>query len=254
MTSFDVKGKLALITGATRGIGFGAAKALAQSGANILLLGRDNDELERRAIELRTFGREIVTLSFELMQTGEIRPFLDDVFAKHGIPEILVNSAGIQRRGAALDVSLSDFNEVLTLNTTALFEVSRTFARHRIALGGGGKVINLASLMTAAARPNTSPYTASKGAVGQLTKVLAIEWAKYGIYVNAIAPGYIETDLNRALISDPDFDQWVKSRCPLGRWGTPEDIAWPIVFLASAASDFVTGQVIYVDGGWLATF
>jgi gluconate 5-dehydrogenase len=254
MTPFDVNGKVALITGATRGIGFGAAKALAQSGANILLLGRDTDELQRRAAELRAFEREIVTLSFDLMHTGEIRPFLDNVFAKHGSPDILVNSAGIQRRGEAVDISLGDFNEVLTLNTTALFEVSRTFARHRIAHGGGGKVINLASLMTAAARPNTSPYAASKGAVGQLTKVLAIEWAKYGIYVNAVAPGYIDTDLNMALTSDPDFDHWVKIRCTLGRWGTPEDIAWPIVFLASAASDFVTGQVIYVDGGWLATF
>jgi gluconate 5-dehydrogenase len=254
MTPFDVNGKVALITGATRGIGFGAARALAQSGANILLLGRDSDELQRRAVELRAFGCEIITLSFDLMHTGEIRQFLDDVFAQHGIPDILVNSAGIQRRGEAVDVSLSDFNEVLNLNTTALFEVSRTFARHRIAFGGGGKIVNLASLMTSVARANTSPYTASKGAVGQLTKVLAIEWAKYRIFVNAIAPGYINTDLNRALTSDPDFDQWVKRRCPLGRWGTPEDIAWPIVFLASAASDFITGQVIYVDGGWLATF
>ena len=251
---FDVSGKIALITGATRGIGLGAARALAQGGADILLLGRDEEELERCGEELRGFGCQTLTLCFDLLQTGQIRPFLDGVFAEHGIPDILVNSAGIQRRGEAIDISLSDFNEVLGINVTALFEVSRTFARHRIALGGGGKVINLASLMTSAARPNTSPYTASKGAVGQLTKALAVEWAKYGIYVNAIAPGYIDTDLNAALIADPDFDQWVKSRCPLGRWGPPEDIAWPIVFLASSASDFVTGQVIYVDGGWLATF
>ena len=251
---FDVSGKVALVTGATRGIGLGAARALAQGGADVLLLGRDRDELERCGEELRGFGGQTSNLCFDLLETTKIRPFLDSIFAERGVPDILVNSAGIQRRGAAVDISLSDFNEVLGINVTALFEVSRTFARHRIALGGGGKVINLASLMTSAARPNTSPYTASKGAVGQLTKALAVEWAKYGIYVNAIAPGYIDTDLNAALISDPDFDQWVKGRCPLGRWGTPEDIAWPIVFLASSASDFVTGQVIYVDGGWLATF
>ena len=108
--------------------------------------------------------------------------------------------------------------------------------------------------MTSAARPGTSPYTASKGAVGQLTKVLAVEWAAHGILVNAIAPGYIDTDLNKNLVADPKFDSWVKGRCPLGRWGTPADIAWPVVFLASPAADFMTGQVIYVDGGWLATF
>jgi gluconate 5-dehydrogenase len=171
-----------------------------------------------------------------------------------GTPDILVNSAGIQRRGVAIDLSLDDWNIVMTLNATAVFELSRTFARHLISESRSGRIINIASLMTAAARPGTSPYTASKGAVGQLTKALAVEWAQYGILVNAIAPGYIDTDLNKALISDPTFDEWVKSRCPLGRWGTPEDIAWPVVFLASPAANFMTGQVIFVDGGWLATF
>jgi gluconate 5-dehydrogenase len=132
--------------------------------------------------------------------------------------------------------------------------LSRFFARRRIKEGGEGCVIHIASLMTAAARAGTAPYTASKGAVGQLTKVLAVEWAKYGIRVNAIAPGYIATDLNRDLLADPSFDAWVKQRCPMGRWGMPDDIAWPVVFLASPASAFITGQVFYVDGGWLATF
>jgi gluconate 5-dehydrogenase len=160
----------------------------------------------------------------------------------------------MSRRGRAVDLSLEDWNEVMALNATAMFEVSRTFARRRIAEDKGGKIINIASLMTAAARPGTSPYTASKGAVGQLTKVLAVEWAAHGILVNAIAPGYIDTDLNKNLVADPAFDSWVKGRCPLGRWGMPMDIAWPIVFLASSAADFITGQVIFVDGGWLATF
>jgi len=114
--------------------------------------------------------------------------------------------------------------------------------------------VNIASLMTAAARRGTSAYAASKGALGQLTKALAIEWASHGIHVNAIAPGYIDTEMSKSLREDPEFDGWVKKRCPLGRWGSAEDIAWPIVFLASPASDFITGQVIYVDGGWLATF
>ena len=123
-----------------------------------------------------------------------------------------------------------------------------------IAAGRKGKIVNIASLMTAAARRGVSAYTASKGAVGQLTKALAVDWAEHGILVNAVAPGYIDTELNKALIEDAEFDAWVKKRCPLGRWGTPEDIAWPVVFLASPASDFITGQVIYVDGGWLSTF
>jgi gluconate 5-dehydrogenase len=120
--------------------------------------------------------------------------------------------------------------------------------------GRKGKVVNIASLMTAAARLGTSAYTTSKGAVGQLTKALAIDWASYGIHVNAVAPGYVKTELTKDLIDDPEFDRWVKKRCPLGRWATPEDISWPVVFLASPASDFITGQVIYVDGGWLSTF
>jgi gluconate 5-dehydrogenase len=254
MNPFRVDGKTALITGATRGIGLGAAHALAQSGANLLLVGRDHEELERSARELREIASDVRVAPFDLLQTEKIAPWLNGLCDEFGVPDILVNSAGTSRRGAAIDLSLDDWNQVLALNATALFEVSRTFARRRIAQGGGGKIVNLASLMTAAARPGTSPYTASKGAIGQLTKVLAIEWAAHGIFVNAIAPGYIDTDFNKGLIADPAFDSWVKGRCPLGRWGKPMDIAWPIVFLASSASDFITGQVIYVDGGWLATF
>lgn len=254
MNPFRVDGQLAMITGATRGIGLGAAEALAKSGASLLLVGRDEAELERSAELLREQTGQVHVLPFDLMRSEAIAPWLEQTFATHGVPDILVNSAGMQRRGPAVDLTLEDWNAVMTLNATAMFEVCRTFARHRIAKGLGGKVVNIASLMTAAARPGTSPYTASKGAVGQLTKVLAIEWAKHGIFVNAIAPGYIDTDLNKNLVGDPAFDSWVKGRCPLGRWGTPADIAWPIVFLCTEASNFMTGQVIYVDGGWLATF
>ena len=254
MNPFDVKGKLALITGATRGIGLGAARALAQSGAGVILVGREEKELSHAAEELRQLTNPVHVAPYDLLDTGGIATWFTDLCAAVGTPEILVNSAGISRRGSAIDLSLDDWNEVMTLNATAIFELSRTFARQLIREGRGGKIINIASLMTAAARPGTSPYTASKGAVGQLTKALAVEWAKNGILVNAIAPGYIDTDLNKALVSDPAFDSWVKGRCPLGRWGSPEDIAWPIVFLASPAAKFVTGQVIFVDGGWLATF
>lgn len=254
MKPFDLAGKSAMVTGATRGIGLGVCRAFVESGMAVLMVGRDEAQLERAASELRALGGTVNSLVFDLGDAGVIAPWSESVFAQYGVPDILVNSAGMSRRGLAIDLSLEDWNQVISLNATAIFELSRSFARKRIKVGRGGKIINIASLMTAAARAGTSPYTASKGAVGQLTKALAVEWAPHGIHVNAIAPGYIDTDLNKGLIADPAFDNWVKGRCPLGRWGTPEDIAWPIVFLASPAADFITGQVLYVDGGWLATF
>lgn len=251
---FRVEGQLALITGATRGIGRGAAEALARSGADLILVGRDAAELQRVASALQQHGTRVVAEPFDLLQTEAIAAWCERISERHGSPGILVNAAGMQRRGPATDISLVDWNEVLSLNTTAMFELSRCFARACIAAEKAGRVINIASLMTAAARAGTSPYTASKGAVGQLTKVLAVEWAKHNILVNAIAPGYVDTEMNRSLVEDAAFSAWVEARCPLGRWAKPEDIAWPIVFLASAASGFITGQTIYVDGGWLATF
>lgn len=254
MNPFTVEGQLALITGGTRGIGLGAARALSQAGADVILVGRDEEQLAEQADHLRSFERRVYAEPFDLQNTTRIAAWFASVCDRRGAPGILVNSAGISRRGPAVDLTLEDWNQVMAINATALFELSRCFARRLMAEERGGRIINIASLMTAAARPGTSPYTASKGAVGQLTKVLAVEWAKNGILVNAIAPGYIDTDLNKALVSDPAFDAWVKGRCPLGRWGTPDDIAQPVVFLASPASQFITGQVIFVDGGWLATF
>jgi gluconate 5-dehydrogenase len=254
MNPFSVEGKLALVTGASRGIGLGCAKALLSAGASVILVARSEQELSDAATALRTAGRNVHVAPFDLTSTEKIADWYIAICESIGTPDVLVNSAGISRRGPAVDLTLDDWNAVMTLNATAIFELSRCFARQLKKEHRQGRVINIASLMTAAARPGTSPYTASKGAVGQLTKVLAVEWASDGILVNAIAPGYINTDLNKELISDPDFDKWVKKRCPLGRWGTPDDIAEPVVFLASPASKFITGQVIYVDGGWLATF
>jgi gluconate 5-dehydrogenase len=254
MNPFSVEGKLALVTGASRGIGLGCAKALLTAGADVILVARSEQELRDTATSLRTTGRNVHVAPFDLTSTEKIADWYSATCESIGSPDVLVNAAGIQRRGPAVDLTLDDWNAVMTLNATAIFELSRSFARRLKQEHRPGRVINIASLMTAAARPGTSPYTASKGAVGQLTKVLAVEWASDGILVNAIAPGYIDTDLNKALISDPDFDKWVKGRCPLGRWGTPDDIAEPVVFLASPAAKFITGQIIFVDGGWLATF
>jgi gluconate 5-dehydrogenase len=252
--AFSLEGKLALVTGGSRGIGLGAARALAQAGANVILVGRAGDELNRAAEEIRQSGRRADVAQFDLSDTEGIAPWYDGQVALSGVPDILVNAAGITRRGPATELPLADWHAIMAVNLTAVFELSRCFARHLFAAGSGGKVVNIASLTTSVARRTTSAYTASKGGLGQLTKALAVDWADRKIHVNAIAPGYIDTEMNKALISDPEFDAWVKKRCPLGRWGTPADIAWPVVFLASPASDFITGQVIYVDGGWLATF
>jgi gluconate 5-dehydrogenase len=254
MNPFSISGRLALVTGASRGIGLGISRALAASGAGLILVGRDKVELEKVAEELGKLTSPVHVSQFDLRNSSDIENWFDELCNEVGVPEILVNSAGITRRGEAIDQTLEAWNDVIAVNATAIFELGRSFARRRIANGGGGKIINIASLMTFAARIGTSPYTASKGAVGQLTKAFAVEWAKHGITVNAIAPGYIDTDLNKSLIADAKFSAWVIERCPLGRWGKPDDIAWPVVFLASSASDFITGQVISVDGGWLATF
>jgi gluconate 5-dehydrogenase len=243
-----------MVTGGSRGIGLAAARALGECGARVILVARHEQALTASVTQLRDAGVEAEFAPFDLLQTDRISAWLDGCAHQFGQPDILVNAAGMTRRGEATELTLDDWHQVLELNATVVFELSRCFARGLFAAGSRGKIVNIASLMTAAARHGTSAYAASKGAVGQLTKALAIDWASRGILVNAIAPGYIETELNDALVADPEFSAWVRQRCPLGRWGQPEDIAWPIVFLASPASDFITGQVIYVDGGWLSTF
>jgi gluconate 5-dehydrogenase len=254
MNPFLIPDRIALVTRGSRGIGLSAARALGESGAKVILAARDAASLEAAAEDLHHAGIKAEFSSVDLSNTNGIAPWFDRCISAFGPIDILVNAAGITRRGLATELSLEDWNTTFAVNATAVFELSRCFARNAMSAGKPGKIVNIASLMTSAARKGTSAYTASKGALGQLTKALAIDWASHRILVNAIAPGYIATDLTADLAADPAFDEWVKKRCPLGRWGQPEDIAWPVVFLASPASDFMTGQIIYVDGGWLATF
>ena len=254
MQAFSLESKCALVTGGSRGIGLGIARAMAEAGAEIILVSRPSEELEEAAAALRETGRTVRTAGLDLHDIEGIAPWFDDVVARFGAPQILVNAAGTTRRAPAEELSLADWDENITVNLTAVFALCQAFARECIRTATPGKIINIASLMTAAARKTNSAYTASKGGLGQLTKALAVDWAEKGIHVNAIAPGYIATKLTEPLYNDPDFDAWVRKRTPLGRWGAPVDIAMPAVFLASSASDFITGQILYVDGGWLATF
>lgn len=249
---FRLDGKRALVTGAGRGIGAGLARGLAEAGADLVLLARSEKDLAETAASLADTGRKVEIFPCDLLKTREIAARFEELVERFGPVDILVNNAGMSRRGPALELSSEDWQTVLDLNLTAMFELSRAFARHRIAQGGGGKVVNIGSLMCSATRPNVSAYTASKGGVLLLTKSLAVEWAEHRISVNAIGPGYIETPLTKPLVDDPQFTAWVKESCPLGRWGKPSDLTGPVVFLASSASDFVTGQILYVDGGWLA--
>jgi gluconate 5-dehydrogenase len=254
MNVFRIDGRRALVTGASKGIGLGIARAMAEAGADLVLAARNQDELETAAAELRKTGRQANVAPLDLRNTDRIPAWYDQLVAEHGRPDILVNAAGITRRAPAEELTPADWDDTLAVNLTAVFVLSQAFARHLIAAGAKGRIINIASLMTAAARKTTAAYTASKGGIGQLTKALAVDWADKGILVNAIAPGYVTTKLTEPLWKDGEFDAWVKKRCPLGRWGKPEDIAWPAVFLASPAADYITGQILFVDGGWMATF
>ena len=250
---FDLFGSCALITGASRGIGAAIAKGLAQAGADVVLLACDKDALTavKSQIEKQTL-RKVRTFSLDLEIIGKIESGFAEILEQAGGVDILVNCAGTSRRGNAEDLPFEDWQKVLDLNLTAIMKLSQAFCNNRKKLKQAGKIINIGSLMCHGARPETMAYTASKCGLLGLTKSTAVEWAKYKINVNAVAPGYIVTDLTAKLKADKDFDAWVISRTPMARWGTPEDLAGAAVFLASRAADFVTGQIFYVDGGWTA--
>ncbi len=254
MTEFRLDGKRALITGGSRGIGLGIAHSFAQAGAETVLAARGTETLQSAAIAVGQHGPRSVGISLDLTDVDQIGTVFENITDQHGPIDILINNAGINRRGPAEDLSLDDWQKTIDVNLTAVFVLSQAFAKQRIASKCPGRIINLASLMSTQTRPGVSAYTASKGGIKQLTQSLAVDWAPHQILVNAIGPGYIQTPLTQPLQDDPEFDAWVKQRCPLGRWGTPQDIGRAAVFLASEAASFITGQTIYVDGGWLATF
>ncbi|HXK59588.1 MAG TPA: glucose 1-dehydrogenase [Acidobacteriota bacterium] len=247
-----LQGKTALVTGASRGLGRSIAMACAESGAKVVLLGRVPSTLEAVAAEIRQGGGEACCFPCDLSDIEEIPRNYEQILSLAGEVNVLINVAGKNFRVAAVDFPLDEWRSILDLNVTAPFVLSQCFAKPLIAAGKPGKIVNIASLMTAAARPMIPAYSASKGAIGLLTKALAVEWAQYRINVNAVGPGYFKTELTRPLWEDRAFDEWVLEKTPMKRWGEPSDLVGAVVFLASSAADFITGQVLYVDGGWLA--
>ena len=247
-TPFDLTGKVALVTGAYRGLGFAIAQGLARAGATVVLNGRKQEALDQAAASLTAQKLKVATAVFDVTDRDAIHNSVAAIIAQHGSIGILFNNAGIQRRGAFADFPKEQWDEIIATNLTAPFIVSQAVVPGMIARKQG-KIVHIASLMSELARPTVIPYTAAKGGVRQLTRGMAVELAQHNIQVNAIAPGYFSTEMNRALIDNAEFNSWVCKRTPAGRWGEPDELAGVGVFLASSASDYMTGQMLVMDGG-----
>jgi len=252
MDLFSLKNRRALITGSSRGLGLAFARGLARAGATVILNGRDEARLGKAVRSLKAGRIKARGYTFDVTRPDEIEEAIGGIEKEVGAINILVNNAGVTARAPIEEMPVETWREVMDVNINGMFYVSRAVGK-RMIRRRRGKVINIASLLSEAPRPTVAPYAVSKAAVKMFTKSLAIEWAQYDIQVNAIGPGYFDTAMTKPLVEDERFDAWVKSRTPAGRWGKPSDLVGAAVFLASKASDFITGQVIYVDGGWLAS-
>ncbi len=249
---FDLSGRTALITGSSRGIGFAFAQGLAEAGAKVIVNSRQANVVDEAVKKLQALGLDAVGAAFDVADEASVEAAFAG-FDEQGLAvDILINNAGIQHRQPMVELSLADWQRVMDTNLTAAFLVGRAAARRMIARGQGGKIINIGSLTSEAARATVAPYTVAKGGIKLLSKAMAAEWAQFNIQANSIGPGYILTDMNEALVNNPSFDAWVKSSNPAQRWGKPEELVGTAVFLSSAASNYINGQIIYVDGGWLS--
>lgn len=250
-TLFNLTGKTALITGSSQGIGFTLAEGLAEAGAKVILNGRDSAKLKNSADNLRNNGCVVHELPFDVTDHSACKAAVDKAEKEIGAIDILVNNAGMQHRGPLEEFEPEMFEKLLHTNISSVFNVGQAAANHMIKRGAG-RIINIASVQTALARLGIAPYTATKGAVGNLTKGMATDWAQHGLQVNAIAPGYFNTPLNAALVADPKFTQWLEQRTPARRWGQLPELKGACVFLASDSASFINGHVLYVDGGMTA--
>jgi gluconate 5-dehydrogenase len=248
---FDLAGRTALVTGSSRGLGRAMAEGLAEAGAAIVLNGSDGGRLAAAASEMRSAGHTVHEARFDVTNEPDILAAFAELDAKGVAVDILVNNAGIQFRRPMVELDTADWRRVIETNLTSAFVIGREAAKRMIPRGHG-KVINIGSLTSDAARATVAPYTVAKGGIKMLTRAMTAEWAVHGIQANAIGPGYMLTDMNEALVNDAAFNGWVLGRTPARRWGKPGELVGTAVFLASAASDYVNGQIIYVDGGMLA--
>ena len=247
---FRLDGRVAVVTGSSRGLGAGMAAALAAAGADLVL--HDREAPCNTEAALKPLGRRTACVAADLADRGAADRLVREALSAMGRIDILVNNAGISRRAPAATHGDQDWDDVIEINLTNVFRLCRAVGSHMIERGGGGKIVNIASLLSFQGGITVPGYAAAKGGVAQLTKAFANEWAAHRISVNAIAPGYMATDNTAPLRADDTRARQILERIPAGRWGTPEDLAGPVVFLASAASDYVTGHVLLVDGGWMA--
>lgn len=245
---FDLTGRRALVTGSSQGIGHALAQGLAEHGAAIVLNGRDAVRLGAAAEALRAKGLEAAVAPFDVTNPEAVKDGVDRIERDIGAIDILVNNAGMQFRTPLQEYPADRWEQLLKTNVSSVFYVGQAAARHMIERGHG-KIINIASVQSELARPGIAPYTATKGAVRNLTRGMCTDWARFGIQVNAIAPGYFKTPLNQALVDDPEFSAWLETRTPARRWGNVEELVGAAVFLAAPASTFVNGHILYVDGG-----
>jgi len=248
---FDLTDKIAIVTGAGRGVGRTVALALAAAGADIVASARTAPEIEALCTEVRALGRRAEAVVTDVTVEASCEHLISTTVDRLGGLHILVNNAGINIRKPALDLSLAEFQRVLDTNLTGYFLCARAAGRHMVAQRSG-KVINISSILGRVALATQTAYASSKGALEQLTKVLALEWAQANVQVNAIGPAYLETELTRPLFEDPERHRFITERTPMGRWGQPHELAGAVIFFASRASNYITGQTLMVDGGWTA--
>jgi gluconate 5-dehydrogenase len=248
---FDLTGRRAFITGSSRGIGLAYAYALAAAGAEVVLNSRKADDVAKAVDDMRAAGHKASGYAFDIADPVAVEAHIEKVEAETGPIDILFNNAGIQRRAPLVEFPVETWREIMATNLDAVFYVGQAVAKRMIPRGRG-KIVNTCSLGSELARATIAPYTTSKGAVKMLTKAMCIEWAKYGIQANGIGPGYIKTEMNKALTENPEFDAFVKRRTPAGRWGEVDELKGVAIFLAAPASDFMNGQILYVDGGLMS--
>lgn len=252
MNLFDLSGKTALVTGSSRGIGYALAQGLLEAGARVVVHGRNAAGANTAAERLReATGGELTVATFDVTDPDAVDDGIATIESSWGTPDICVNNAGIQRRAPFTEFAVQDWNDLVATNLTSAFLVGRRVARGMVARGSG-KIVNVGSVQSKIARPGIAPYSATKGGIVMLTQGMCADLGPHGIQANALAPGYFATELTEALVADQTFSAWVAQRTPAGRWGQVRELIGALVFLSSAASDFVNGQVIYVDGGMTA--